>query len=65
VDALGIAILEPVTRIEAELVVDALGIAVLEPVTRLEAELVTDEAVPLLLMKGASVGGLPSSVTKN
>jgi len=57
VDALGIATLELVTRLElitdeAELVTD-------------EAELVTDETAPPPLLKGAPVGGLPSSVTKN
>jgi len=64
VDALGIATLELVTRLElvtdeAELITDEA-----ELVTD-EAELVTDETAPPPLLKGAPVGGLPSSVTKN
>jgi len=66
VDALGIATLEPVTRLEAELVTDEAELVTdeAELVTD-EAELVTDETAPPPLLKGAPVGGLPSSVTKN
>jgi len=71
VDALGIATLELVTRLElvtdeAELIADEAELIAdeAELVTD-EAELVTDETAPPPLLKGAPVGGLPSSVTKN